>query len=128
MGQKVKIGELSEAITKELTEYARTAADKAKDAVQNAGKTVRKEIESTAPVATGKYAKSWAVKKQKETEYSVSLVVHSRTRYRLAHLLEFGHAKRGGGRVEARPHLAAAEKAGIDQIMEEIESGLQEGS
>ena len=76
----------------------------------------------------GKYAKSWVVKKQKETEYSVSLVVHSRTRYRLAHLLEFGHAIRGGGRVEARPHLAAAEEKGIKQITEEIESGLQEGS
>ena len=128
MSQKVKIGELSEAITKELTEYAQTAADKAKEAVQNAGKTVKKEIGSTAPVATGKYAKSWTVKKQKETPYDIQLVVHSKTRYRLAHLLEFGHAKRGGGRVAARPHLAAAEEKGIKQIVEEIESGLQEGS
>ncbi len=65
-----------------------------------AGDTVKKQIESTAPKKTGKYSKSWAVKKTRETSDSIQVVVHSK-RYQLTHLLEFGHAKRGGGRTRA---------------------------
>ena len=45
----------------------------------------------------------------------------------LAHLLEFGHAKRGGGRVAARPHIAAAEQAGIESFEQAIERSLRNG-
>ncbi len=47
---------------------------------------------------TGAYAKSWAAKTTKETANAMEIVVYSRNRYQLAHLLEFGHALRKGGR------------------------------
>ena len=52
-----------------------------------------------APKRTGKYAKSWSTKKTKENSHSLEMTVHSKNRYQLAHLLEKGYAKRGGGRV-----------------------------
>ena len=94
--------------------------------VQKAGKTVKQQIESTAPKKTGKYSKSWAVKKTRETSDSIQIVVHSK-RYQLTHLLEFGHAKRGGGRTRAFPHIAPAEQAGIEQLTRDIERDLQKG-
>lgn len=55
----------------------------------------------------------------------MEVTVHSRNRYQLAHLLEFGHAKRGGGRVAARPHIAVAEEAGIEELEQLIERSLR---
>ena len=108
-----------------LREYSSLAADEMKEAVRAAGNTVRDEIREKAPKDTGIYAKSWTVKKQRETSSSLSLTVHSRNRYQLAHLLEFGHAKRGGGRVSAKPHIADAEAAGIRQLEEDIRKALE---
>ncbi len=125
--QTVRIDQLADAVMKGLEEYAKLATDDLKKDVQNAGKKVKEQIESTAPKKTGKYSKSWAVKKTKETSDSIQVVVHSRNRYQLTHLLEFGHAKRGGGRTRAFPHIAPAEQAGMDQLMRDIENDLKKG-
>ena len=124
MADRVSIDGMADAIMRELTEYADLAAEDMKKAAKRAGDSVKKDIQANAPKDTGAYAKSWAVKKVKETSESIGLVVHSRNKYQLAHLLEFGHAKRGGGRVSARPHIAPAE-AGLDEtFVREIEKAL----
>lgn len=115
---------LSETIMEGLLEYADIATDEMKSAVKKAGNTAKKQINLTAPKDTGKYAKSWSVKKMSETSNTLSLIVHSKTRYQLAHLLEHGHAKRGGGRVRAFPHIALAEEYAIEQLEREIRKGL----
>lgn len=125
MSERVKIGELSEAIMEGLIEYADLATDEMKDSVKKAGKTVKKEIEKNAPVRTGRYKKSWSTKTTKETSSSLELTVYSPKRYQIAHLLEFGHAKRGGGRVRAIPHIAPAEEAGVQELEQNIEKALR---
>ena len=124
MSRNVSIDEMSDAIMDELEKYKDLAADDLKDAVKETAKTVRKEIQANAPVDTGKYKKSWSVKNMHEDAESIDLVVHSRNRYQIAHLLEHGHAKRGGGRVSARPHIAAAEEKGEEQLVEKIRQKL----
>ena len=124
MSQTVTIDDLDQAIMKDLKEYANLATDEMKDAVKSSASTVKKDIQSSAPVRTGAYRKSWAVKKVAESSSTLDLVVHSKNRYQLTHLLEFGHAKRNGGRVPARPHIASAEKAGKEQLIEDIKHAL----
>ena len=51
--------------------------------------------------------------------------MHSKNRYQIAHLLEHVHAKRGGGRVAARPHIAPAEQAGNEKLVKTIEQKLK---
>ena len=125
MGQTVQIGKLADAVMETLKEYADLAAEDVKQAVRDAGETVRKEIRANAPKDTGDYAKSWAVKKTKETSSSLMLTVHSKNRYQLAHLLEFGHALRKGGRTRAFPHIAPAEERAAQTLEREVEKALR---
>ena len=127
MANGVSIDRMAEEIMKGLAEYADLATEDVKKAVKKAGTAVRKDIEANAPKDTGKYAKSWAVKTTKETSNSLEVTVHSRNRYQLTHLLEHGHAKRNGGRVAGKSHIAPAEETGIRQLEAEIERCLRNG-
>lgn len=127
MSGTIPIDKLADTVMEGLNDYAELVVDDMKAAVRKAGNTVRNEIKANAPKRTGKYAASWSVKTDKETSTSLSLIVHSRNRYQLAHLLEFGHAKRGGGRVPAQPHIAAAEEKGAEELEKAIERSLSHG-
>ena len=123
---KISIDALSETVMKELNEYADLACDDMKEAVKSSSILVKNQIKATAPKSTGAYAKSWSTKNTRETSRSLEVTVYSRNRYQLAHLLEFGHAKRGGGRVRANPHIAPAEEVGVEQLEQDILRGLKE--
>ena len=124
MSRTVRIEEMAAEIMRGLEEYADLATEDMKKAVKQAGSTVRKEIQQTAPKNTGAYAKSWRTKTTKETASTMEVTVYSPSKYMLAHLLEHGHAKRGGGRVAAKPHIAAAEEKGEAELEREIEKAL----
>ena len=124
-GVKCSIDGLADAIMEGLKEYSDLASSEVKGAVRKAGKLVKDEIAANAPKKTGAYSKSWSVKATKETSESLELVVYSKNRYQIAHLLEHGHAKRGGGRVAAIPHIAPAESKGEEELLERIERGLK---
>ena len=118
----IRIDDLAREVMKGLDEYADVTTEQVKKAVRKAGNTVRKEIQENAPKNTGDYAKSWAVKKVRESSHTPEVVVHSKNRYQLTHLLEFGHCLRNGGRTRAMPHIAPAEEKGIEQLEKQIES------
>ena len=122
---RVKIDQMAHVIMEGLQEYADLATDDLKAAVKMAGNEAKKDIQANAPVKTGKYKKSWAVKTTRETSNAMEVVVHSTNRYQLAHLLEFGHAKRGGGRTRAFPHIAPAEAKAAELLEKEIERALK---
>ncbi len=110
---KIDIDELTKEIMKGLQEYSELADSEMKKAVRKTANSVKKEISANAPKLTGDYAKSWRASLTEERSHAIHMTVHANPpEYRLAHLLENGHAKRGGGRVEGKPHIAPAEKNG----------------
>ena len=122
---RCRIDQMAHVIMEGLQEYADLATEDMKAAVKKAGNKAKSDVQAGAPVMTGKYKKSWAVKTTKENANAMEVTVHSRNRYQLAHLLEFGHAKRGGGRTRAFPHIAPAEAAAAELLEREVEKALK---
>lgn len=121
----ISIDDLASEVMKGLNEYAEVAASEMKKAVKKAGRTAKAEIIATAPKDTGAYAKSWASKTAGEKSNAISIVVYSKNRYTLTHLLEFGHAKRGGGRVEGKPHIEPAKEKAGQAMLKTLERTLK---
>ena len=115
---------MTDEIMKGLTDYVELADTVMKKAVRKTAKSVKDEISANAPKRTGAYVKSWTAKKTKENSHSLEMTVHFKNRYQLAHLLEKGHAKRGGGRVSGKPHIAPAEEKGVQLFEKLIEEAL----
>ena len=122
---RCRIDQMAHVIMEGLQEYADLAAEDMKAAVKKAGNSAKKDIEANAPEKTGAYKKSWAVKTVRENANAMEVVVYSRNRYQLAHLLEFGHALRQGGRTRAFPHIAPAEERAAEMLVREVEAALK---
>lgn len=122
--RRVRVDQMADALAQTMAEYADLSNEVMKECVTEVSQSVKKDIQGGAPVRTGKYKKSWAAKKVQENANSLTMSVHSRDRYQIAHLLEHGHAKRGGGRVRAMPHIAPAEQRGEQELAAKIERGL----
>lgn len=125
MGQNVSIEEFPQVIKRELEEYVDMTSAEVKKLVEEVSEHTREEIMANAPIKTGKYKKSWKATKTSETATSLTMEVHSDKRYRLTHLLEKGHAKRGGGRTKAIPHIAPAEEKAEKELLAAVERSLK---
>ncbi len=117
--------ELTDAVMEGLQEYATLATDELKKAVKEAGQGAKKELKTTAPKDTGAYRKSWTYRQTGETANTINVTIHSKDRYMLTHLLENGHAKRGGGRVPAKPHIGKAQENAEKALKSKIERALK---
>ncbi|MCD7800625.1 MAG: HK97 gp10 family phage protein [Ruminococcus sp.] len=118
------IDDMTTEIMKGLTEYADLVDSTMKKAVRKTATSIKNEISANALKDTGTYAKSWTTKKISENSHSLTMTVHSKNRYQIAHLLENRHAKRGDGRVSGKPHIAPAEQNGVNLLESLIEKEL----
>ena len=121
----IELNQLTDEINKALSEYSDEIADKVDDIVDNIGNELCDELKETSPKKSGKYRKGWKVTITSSKKGNKSVVVHNR-QFRLTHLLEYGHAKQNGGRVQAYPHIAEAEKKYVDKFLKQVEEALNE--
>lgn len=122
--RKITADNLGEAIAEILEEYGDEVQKDMDSVVKDVGKAGVKAIKSASGVfgGTGKYRKGWT--SQTDTErYGSTVTIYNRTPG-LPHLLENGHAKRGGGRVPGKTHIAPVEQELIKQFEEQIEKAV----
>ena len=84
-----------------------------------------KELKSASGIfgGGGDYARGWKNKFEKKRLGSGAIIYNEKPG--LPHLLENGHAKRGGGRVAGRTHIAPVEEKLVDEFTKAIEGAVQ---
>ena len=120
----IDIERLAEELAAGLLEYSDEVTQVVKKAVEDVSKSTASELKTTAPKRTGAYAKDWTSRKSYEDRRSKRKTVHNKDHYQLTHLLEFGHAKRNGGRVPAKAHIKEAEEKAQQELEAEIRGGI----
>lgn len=123
----VSIDQLAAEIAKGLAEYSQEVVEKVNLSSEKVGKSAVKRLKETSPKDKGKYAKSWRVKTDPQVGQPNTLTIHNKDHYYLTHLLEHGHAKKGGGRVAGIPHIRPAEEMVIEQFIREVEEAIKNG-
>ncbi|MDE7121132.1 MAG: HK97 gp10 family phage protein, partial [Oscillospiraceae bacterium] len=66
---QIDIDELASEVMKGLSEYNELATSAMKKAVRKTANSVKKELNTTSPNASGKYADSWVASSVSETSY-----------------------------------------------------------
>ena len=111
------LAEYGDDISENLMEISKKIAKKGAIAIRNEAKDKFN--------GTGQYAKGWKVETTGNMHRQVTWSNIIYNEYPgLPHLLEHGHAKRTGGRVEGRPHIAPVESKLIKQYETEVLNNL----
>ena len=126
MAKKIPIDRLAEEVNKILAEYGDNVSENVSDIVAAMSKKGAKALRSESSGAvggSGRYASGWT--SQTETgRVSAQGTIYNAKVPGLPHLLEHGHALRGGGRSRAFPHIAKVEEALVKEFESKVKSKL----
>lgn len=111
---------LEAEITKALNAFNEDVSKEIEESVDNLADKTASKLKGVSPVLTGEYANDWNVKRDKRGRR----IIYQKEEYRIAHLLEFGHAKKNGGRVAAITHIKPIETEVIKEFEEDIRRRL----
>lgn len=111
--------DLSKEIADALKAYTTDVEIALEEAQADISKHAVSLLKSSAPKKSGKYARSWKV-----TKTGKGLTIHNGKHYRLTHLLEYGHAKRNGGRTRAYTHIAPVANMVVKEFEEQVKRNL----
>jgi hypothetical protein len=124
----IDINRLAAQIANELATYSQDVVEKVDTSSDKVGKAAVRKLKQISPKKSGDYAKSWTMKTQSEVGQPNKRIIHvKKPHYRLTHLLEFGHAKVGGGRVPGKPHIRPVEEEVIREFTREVEEAIRRG-
>lgn len=125
----IKIGDMVNEIMESLNEYQDLCGEQVRAAAKEVTRDAVKELRSTSPKGSGSkkghYDGGWTYAIGKDSAYKSSFTIHNAKKPGLAHLLEKGHAKRGGGRTSGNPHIEPVETRAIEEFENRLKVRLE---
>jgi len=123
----IDLDELAAEITGAVRTYTSDVTDAIEIEVKSTADKVLREVKALAPKRTGDYARTFVKSDKSDGPGAKKYIVWNKKYPWLVHLLEFGHAKVGGGRVQAYPHMRPAHDRYINQMVENIKEIIRNG-
>lgn len=125
--KKIQADELTNEITKMLTEYTEEVTDIAKQVVDKVAEGTMQEVKSHITWKDKSYASKFALNTSFENKRNKRRTWYVKSPYyRLTHLLEFGHhtrrIKHGKAYTQAYPHV----KYGDEYVKNNLEREMKE--
>lgn len=122
---RLKTIDIESAVKQILDEYKLECTEDMKEAVKEAAKVgVKKVKENSRNSFNGKnYYRGWTSTLE-EGRLSAQGIIYNSKLPGLPHLLEKGHAKRGGGRVNGRLHIEPVQDELVKIFEEELEKRI----
>jgi len=119
--------EISAAIKEQLNNYREDVTGVVREAVTD---TLRDGLWEIGPAGqyqdrTGKYRQSFRIDTTITLVYAGGTLYADERGYRLAHLLEYGHRTRNGGKTRAFPHWRPVEKKMTNAFEERVIDGIE---
>lgn len=116
--------DFSEQLVQAMMQYSNNVGESIEQIMKSVSSEALHRVKSTSPHRTGTYRKGWKVTREKKNG-EIGFTVHNKS-YRLTHLLEEGHMKRGGkGRIAAQPHIRDVERWAEEEVMKKIEKAVK---
>ena len=123
MSNTIKAGEFGDALNDLLTRYGDEARNAIQEEVIDIAKEASKKLRSAGSFNGKKYRKGWTAKVDNK-RVSIKAVAYNKNHYQLTHLLEFGHAKRNGGRTKAFEHISPVNDWAQNELVKRIKERL----
>lgn len=127
MAKKIPVDKLADTINDILEEYSDDIKGNLSEITAEVGKAGARAVNQNARATfevgdVRPYSRSWKAEVE-EGRMDTKATIYS-TKPGLPHLLENGHAKRGGGRVAGRAHIAPVEEKLIEEFTRKVEETL----
>lgn len=124
MAKKSTVDTLAADIEQILEDYEGDVENLTKEAVKEIGQKGVQSLKSSSGVFKGtKYKSGWASKIE-ESRMGAKAILYNSKVPGLPHLLEYGHALRGGGRVNGKVHIKPVEDELEKAFTQELENKL----
>ena len=120
-----RVDDLSREVKAQLQAYCDEVTEAVKAEVDTVAEESLQEIKANSPVRTGRYRKGWRKEVAYESRDDIRITVRNKPYPGLTHLLENGHAKAGGGRVEGIPHIKPAEQHAAEKLADKVKVRLK---
>lgn len=125
MARLITIDQFASSIHDILEKYGDEINENMDEAVKAVSRKGAQAVKSAASSTFNgnKYASGWTSKTETGRTSSHG-TIYNRTVPGLPHLLENGHAMRGGGRVAGRPHIKPVEEKIIQEFEQEVRKSI----
>lgn len=125
MAKRVSPDQFQAAIMGLLKDYEGDVNEYVREATKQVVKKGAQQVKAASGIfgGTGRYSRGWTAQVE-DGRLSAQGAVYNRDVPGLPHLLEHGHAKRGGGRTSGKEHIAPVEQEMIEAFEKALEAKL----